>query len=106
MGQRVFAVLESRQPEGPSPRPLLPVLSKVVGLAPGTLQEGTQGPSRGTCTGSSLLAPFPSVPVGWVWEEVGVFPGERHGLPGSCPVGPRFLSQFHSVTGDLGVRGV
>lgn len=39
VGQRIFTVLESRQPEGPSLRPLLPVLSKVVGLAPGTLQE-------------------------------------------------------------------
>ncbi|XP_015357496.1 AP-5 complex subunit zeta-1 isoform X3 [Marmota marmota marmota] len=40
VGQRIFTVLESRQPEGPSLRHLLPVLSKVVGLAPGTLQEG------------------------------------------------------------------
>nr|XP_040133966.1 AP-5 complex subunit zeta-1 isoform X2 [Ictidomys tridecemlineatus] len=39
VGQRIFRVLESRQPEGPSLRHLLPVLSKVVGLAPGTLQE-------------------------------------------------------------------
>uniref|UniRef100_A0A8C5Z505 Adaptor related protein complex 5 subunit zeta 1 n=1 Tax=Marmota marmota marmota TaxID=9994 RepID=A0A8C5Z505_MARMA len=39
VGQRIFTVLESRQPEGPSLRHLLPVLSKVVGLAPGTLQE-------------------------------------------------------------------
>ncbi|KAF7477864.1 AP-5 complex subunit zeta-1 [Marmota monax] len=39
VGQRIFTVLESWQPEGPSLRHLLPVLSKVVGLAPGTLQE-------------------------------------------------------------------
>ncbi|XP_023569229.1 AP-5 complex subunit zeta-1 isoform X1 [Octodon degus] len=39
VGQRIFTILESRQPEGPSLRPLLPVLSKVVGLAPGTFQE-------------------------------------------------------------------
>ncbi|XP_013008190.2 AP-5 complex subunit zeta-1 isoform X1 [Cavia porcellus] len=39
VNQRIFAILESRQPEGPSLRPLLPVLSRVVGLAPGTLQE-------------------------------------------------------------------
>lgn len=41
MAQRAFKVLESRQPEGPSLRPLLPVLSKVAGLAPGSLHEGT-----------------------------------------------------------------
>lgn len=40
MAQRVFKVLESRQPEGPSLRPLLPVLSKVASLAPGSLHEG------------------------------------------------------------------
>lgn len=40
VAQRVFKVLESRQPEGPSLRPLLPVLSKVAGLAPGSLHEG------------------------------------------------------------------
>ncbi|XP_035869745.1 AP-5 complex subunit zeta-1 isoform X2 [Phyllostomus discolor] len=39
VGQRVFRVLESRQPEGPSLRPLLPVVSKVVSLAPGSLHE-------------------------------------------------------------------
>ncbi|XP_019493154.1 PREDICTED: AP-5 complex subunit zeta-1 isoform X3 [Hipposideros armiger] len=39
MGLRVFKVLESRQPEGPSLRPLLPVLSKVASLAPGTLHK-------------------------------------------------------------------
>uniref|UniRef100_A0A8C4N070 Adaptor related protein complex 5 subunit zeta 1 n=1 Tax=Equus asinus asinus TaxID=83772 RepID=A0A8C4N070_EQUAS len=39
VGQHVFRVLESRQPEGPSPRPLLPVVTKVIGLAPGALQE-------------------------------------------------------------------
>ncbi|KAM5301947.1 AP-5 complex subunit zeta-1 [Glossophaga mutica] len=39
VAQRVFKVLESRQPEGPSLRPLLPVVSKVVSLAPGTLHE-------------------------------------------------------------------
>lgn len=46
MGLRVFQVLESRQPEGPSLRPLLPVLSKVTSLAPGTLHEGTPLPER------------------------------------------------------------
>ncbi|XP_058425360.1 AP-5 complex subunit zeta-1 isoform X1 [Diceros bicornis minor] len=39
VGQRVCKVLESRQPEGPSLRHLLPVVTKVVGLAPGTLHE-------------------------------------------------------------------
>ncbi|ELK28980.1 Protein KIAA0415 [Myotis davidii] len=39
VGQRIFKVLESRQPEGPSPRPLLPVVSKVASLAPGTVHE-------------------------------------------------------------------
>lgn len=41
VGQRVFKVLESRQPEGPSLRPLLPVVSKVASLAPSTFHEGT-----------------------------------------------------------------
>lgn len=40
MSQRIFKILENRQPEGPSVRHLLPVLSKVIGLAPGTLMEG------------------------------------------------------------------
>ncbi|XP_077605173.1 AP-5 complex subunit zeta-1-like, partial [Crocuta crocuta] len=39
VGQRVFRVLESRQPEGSSPRHLLPVVSKITHLAPHTLQE-------------------------------------------------------------------
>ncbi|XP_036170571.1 AP-5 complex subunit zeta-1 isoform X1 [Myotis myotis] len=39
VGQRVFKVLESRQPEGPSLRPLLPAVSKAASLAPGTLRE-------------------------------------------------------------------
>ncbi|XP_006143658.1 AP-5 complex subunit zeta-1 isoform X1 [Tupaia chinensis] len=39
VGQHVFKVLESRQPEGPSLRHLLPVLSKVISLAPSSLQE-------------------------------------------------------------------
>ncbi|XP_008579582.1 PREDICTED: AP-5 complex subunit zeta-1-like isoform X2 [Galeopterus variegatus] len=39
MGQHVLKALESRQPEGPSVRHLLPILSKVVSLAPGTLRE-------------------------------------------------------------------
>ncbi|XP_076779662.1 AP-5 complex subunit zeta-1 isoform X2 [Arvicanthis niloticus] len=39
VSQRIFKVLENRQPEGPSVRPLLPVLSKVIGLAPGILME-------------------------------------------------------------------
>lgn len=39
VSQRIFKILENRQPEGPSVRPLLPVLSKVIGLAPGILVE-------------------------------------------------------------------
>ncbi|KAM9583896.1 AP-5 complex subunit zeta-1 isoform 1-T1 [Trichechus inunguis] len=39
VGQRALQLLEARQPEGPGPRPLLPVLSKVVSLAPGTLPQ-------------------------------------------------------------------
>ncbi|XP_078295938.1 AP-5 complex subunit zeta-1 isoform X1 [Panthera onca] len=39
VGQRVFKILESRQPEGPSPRHLLPVVSKIIHLAPHTLHE-------------------------------------------------------------------
>ncbi|XP_073931571.1 AP-5 complex subunit zeta-1 isoform X2 [Castor canadensis] len=39
VAQHIFTVLESRQHEGPSPRHLLPVLSKIMGLAPGTFQE-------------------------------------------------------------------
>ncbi|XP_054574217.1 AP-5 complex subunit zeta-1 [Eptesicus fuscus] len=39
VGRRVFQVLESRQPEGPSLRPLLPVVSKVASLAPGSFHE-------------------------------------------------------------------
>ncbi|KAB1263336.1 AP-5 complex subunit zeta-1 [Camelus dromedarius] len=39
VGQRVLKVLESRQPEGPSLRHLLPVMSKVASLAPDTLHE-------------------------------------------------------------------
>ncbi|KAK2117065.1 AP-5 complex subunit zeta-1 [Saguinus oedipus] len=46
VGQGVLRALESRQPEGPSLRHLLPVMAKVVVLSPGTLQEGTWGPSR------------------------------------------------------------
>ncbi|XP_078214522.1 AP-5 complex subunit zeta-1 isoform X4 [Callithrix jacchus] len=40
VGQGVLRALESRQPEGPSLRHLLPVMAKVVVLSPGTLQEG------------------------------------------------------------------
>uniref|UniRef100_A0A452QZI2 Adaptor related protein complex 5 subunit zeta 1 n=1 Tax=Ursus americanus TaxID=9643 RepID=A0A452QZI2_URSAM len=39
VGQCAFRVLESRQPEGPSLRHLLPVVSKVTRLAPHTLHE-------------------------------------------------------------------
>ncbi|XP_045397198.1 AP-5 complex subunit zeta-1 isoform X1 [Lemur catta] len=39
VAQHVLRALESRQPEGPSLRHLLPVMSKVVGLSPGALQE-------------------------------------------------------------------
>lgn len=44
MGQRVLKVLESRQPEGPSLRHLLPVVSKVTSLAPDALREGLHTP--------------------------------------------------------------
>ena len=46
MGQRVFRILESRQPEGPSPRHLLPVVSKITHLAPHTLHEGIRPPGE------------------------------------------------------------
>ncbi|KAI5257831.1 Ap-5 Complex Subunit Zeta-1 [Manis pentadactyla] len=39
VGQRAFKVLESRQPEGPSLRYLLPVVWKVASLVPGALSE-------------------------------------------------------------------
>nr|XP_054401637.1 AP-5 complex subunit zeta-1 isoform X2 [Pongo abelii] len=39
VGQGVLRALESRQPEGPSLRHLLPVMAKVVVLSPGILQE-------------------------------------------------------------------
>ncbi|XP_029411023.1 AP-5 complex subunit zeta-1 isoform X2 [Nannospalax galili] len=39
VSQRIFTVLENRQPEGSSVRHLLPILSKVISLAPGILQE-------------------------------------------------------------------
>uniref|UniRef100_A0A8C8YS38 Adaptor related protein complex 5 subunit zeta 1 n=1 Tax=Prolemur simus TaxID=1328070 RepID=A0A8C8YS38_PROSS len=39
VAQHVLRALESRQPEGPSLRHLLPVMSKVMGLSPGALQE-------------------------------------------------------------------
>uniref|UniRef100_H9G2M1 Adaptor related protein complex 5 subunit zeta 1 n=1 Tax=Macaca mulatta TaxID=9544 RepID=H9G2M1_MACMU len=39
VGQGVLRALESRQPEGPSLRYLLPIMAKVVVLSPGTLQE-------------------------------------------------------------------
>ncbi|XP_049759242.1 AP-5 complex subunit zeta-1 isoform X4 [Elephas maximus indicus] len=39
VGQRALHLLEARQTEGPGPRALLPVVSKVVSLAPGTLPE-------------------------------------------------------------------
>ncbi|XP_057621743.1 AP-5 complex subunit zeta-1 isoform X2 [Chionomys nivalis] len=39
LSQRIFKILENRQPEGPSVRHLLPVLTKIIGLAPGTLVE-------------------------------------------------------------------
>lgn len=51
VGQHAFRVLESRQPEGPSLRHLLPVLSKVTHLAPHTLHEGSH-PSREACAGA------------------------------------------------------
>lgn len=44
LGQRVLKVLESRQPEGPSLRHLLPVVSKVTSLAPDALREGLHTP--------------------------------------------------------------
>ncbi|XP_012388224.3 AP-5 complex subunit zeta-1 isoform X4 [Orcinus orca] len=39
LAQRVLKVLESRQPEGPSLRHLLPIVSKVTSLAPDALHE-------------------------------------------------------------------
>ncbi|XP_003795491.1 AP-5 complex subunit zeta-1 [Otolemur garnettii] len=39
VAQHILRALESRQPEGPSLRHLLPIVSKVVGLSPGILQE-------------------------------------------------------------------
>ncbi|XP_054946536.1 AP-5 complex subunit zeta-1 isoform X7 [Physeter macrocephalus] len=39
LGQCVLKVLESRQPEGPSLRHLLPIVSKVTSLAPDALRE-------------------------------------------------------------------
>ncbi|XP_021110337.1 AP-5 complex subunit zeta-1 isoform X2 [Heterocephalus glaber] len=48
VSQHVFTVLESRQPEGPNLRPLLPVLSRVMGLAPGTLQEEDKSELEGS----------------------------------------------------------
>lgn len=39
MSRRIFKILENRQPEGPSVRPLLPILSKIIGLAPSILME-------------------------------------------------------------------
>ncbi|XP_060141665.1 AP-5 complex subunit zeta-1 isoform X6 [Globicephala melas] len=39
LAQRVLKVLESRQPEGPSLRHLLPIVSKVTSLAPDALRE-------------------------------------------------------------------
>ncbi|XP_048186000.1 AP-5 complex subunit zeta-1 [Perognathus longimembris pacificus] len=38
VGQHIFTVLESRQPDGSSPRSLLPIVPKLMGLAPDTLQ--------------------------------------------------------------------
>ncbi|KAM6155820.1 AP-5 complex subunit zeta-1 [Rhynchocyon petersi] len=39
VGRCALQLLEARPPEGPGPRPLLPVLSKVVSLAPGALPQ-------------------------------------------------------------------
>lgn len=58
MSRRIFKILENRQPEGPSARPLLPILSKVTGLAPGILTEGT-----GCFFPKSLLGSFPTAAV-------------------------------------------
>lgn len=59
MSQRIFKILENRQPEGPSVRHLLPVLSKVIGLAPGTLVEGT-----GHFFPKDFLGSFPNCSLG------------------------------------------
>lgn len=56
MSRRIFKILENRQPEGPSVRPLLPILSKIIGLAPSILMEGT-----GPFFTKSLLGSFPTV---------------------------------------------
>lgn len=46
VGQCALRVLESRQPEGPGLRHLLPVVSKVTNLAPDALHEGNPLPRR------------------------------------------------------------
>ena len=67
MGQRVFRILESRQPEGPSPRHLLPVVSKITHLAPHTLHEGIRPPGEarvGGAEGGGPGRPGAQHPVG------------------------------------------
>ncbi|XP_045140938.1 AP-5 complex subunit zeta-1 isoform X1 [Echinops telfairi] len=44
VGRHALQLLEARPPEGPGPRLLLPVLSKVVSLSPGILPEGSWFP--------------------------------------------------------------
>lgn len=58
LSQRIFKILENRQPEGPSVRHLLPVLTKIIGLAPSTLVEGT-----GQFFPKGLRGSFPTVTV-------------------------------------------
>ncbi|XP_052610147.1 AP-5 complex subunit zeta-1 isoform X3 [Peromyscus californicus insignis] len=71
VSQRIFKILENRQPEGPSVRHLLPVLSKVIGLAPGTLMEGT-----GHFFPKGLLGSFPTATDSRVWWKEGYTVGE------------------------------
>ncbi|XP_053411807.1 AP-5 complex subunit zeta-1 isoform X4 [Nycticebus coucang] len=48
VAQHILRALESRQPEGPSLRHLLPIVSKVVGLSPGILQEDDKSELEGS----------------------------------------------------------
>lgn len=61
VGRHICRVLESRQPEGPGLRHLLPVLARAISLTPGSLQEGRCPPNQG-------LWGWPPLPWGlWGW---------------------------------------
>lgn len=100
MSQRIFKILENRLPEGPSVRHLLPALAKVIGLAPGTLLEGTGHFQK-------ALAPSPRRPWSRVrWEEVELS-GEACGPPQVVPLvwgslEPRFLLSKLSISWESG----